>query len=133
MALPIYIRMTNLNELNNKKLDTRFLYSIYEGDTEHAAIVFENFLKTSPNQITDIKQTYTTGNVEEFRRKMHKVKPIFSFVGLTNLTIKAEIIEKTCLKISELENVNELFVEFLDELEDFLPIVKEEYKRLIAA
>ncbi len=114
-------------------LDSDFLNSIYDGDTEHAAVIFEQFLNTYTVQLADINTSYQTGDVAEFRRKMHKIKPVFSFVGATVLTKQAEIIEKKCLEITSVENISHLYVLFLQELEIYLPLVKSEYLKLSAA
>ena len=125
--------MTTNDTLHSIMLDTDFLESIYDGDTEHACIIFEQFLSTSTAQLADINCSYEAGDVAEFRRKMHKIKPVFSFVGATPLTKKAETIEKKCLEITAVENISNLYTAFLREVEIYLPLVKNEYTKLRAA
>ncbi|MEO6541605.1 MAG: Hpt domain-containing protein, partial [Ferruginibacter sp.] len=80
----------------DSRLDSVFLKSIYDDDHVHAAVIFDEFLKSCPEQIEAVEKCYVQGNIDQFRRQIHKVKPTFSFVGLTRLTAKADIIEKDC-------------------------------------
>ncbi len=114
-------------------LDTDFLDSIYDGDTEHASVIFEQFLNNYTAQLVDINTSYKVGDVIEFRRKMHKIKPVFSFVGATPLTKRAETIEKKCIEITSIESIADLYNSFLQELEVYIPLVKNEYTKLSAA
>ena len=42
----------------------------------------------------EVENQFQLGVLEEFRQKVHKIKPVFSFVGLTQLTELAEQLEK---------------------------------------
>ncbi len=112
------------------RLDVEFLQSIYEDDMEHALIVFNEFLKIAPAQMKEIEQNYCSGTVELFRQKIHKIKPVFSFVGLTELTDKAEILEKKCKEISHIIELNELYTEFKSYYTKTYPIIENEVMRL---
>lgn len=112
------------------RLDVAFLQSIYEDDKEHALIVFNEFLKMVPVQMKEIEQNYCDGTVELFRQKIHKIKPVFSFVGLTQLTGKAEILEKRCKEISQLDELDDLYTEFKSDYSNTYPIIKNEAIRL---
>lgn len=112
------------------RLDGEFLQSIYEDDKEHALIVFTEFLKMAPTQMKEIEQNYCAGTLELFRQKIHKIKPVFSFVGLTELTGKAEILEKKCKEISHLPELNDLYTEFKNYYRKTYPIIENEVTRL---
>lgn len=116
----------------DKRLDAAFLESIYENDKEHAAMVFEQFLKLYPNQFKELEDSFVKGNVTTFRQKIHKLKPTFSFVGLTELTAKAEVIEKKCLDIDEISIINDLYFDFKNNLFELIPIVETELERFKA-
>jgi HPt (histidine-containing phosphotransfer) domain-containing protein len=116
----------------NTKLDGEFLRSIYEDDKEHAEMVFEQFLLSIGMQLAEIEDSYTTGNTEFFRKKIHKLKPVLSFVGLTGLTGKAEILEKKCSEASDITNLSELYTGFKNELKEMIPIVEGDLEKLRA-
>jgi HPt (histidine-containing phosphotransfer) domain-containing protein len=116
----------------NSKLDGEFLRSIYEDDKEHAEMVFEQFLLSIGMQLAEIEDSYTTGNTEFFRKKIHKLKPVLSFVGLTGLTGKAEVLEKKCSEASDITNLSELYTGFKNELKEMIPIVEGDLEKLRA-
>lgn len=114
----------------DSRLDSAFLETIYENNKEDAAIGFGHFLKCYPAQLNELELCFNTGDMNTFRQKIHKVKPTFSFVGLTNITAKAEAIEKSCSENSESAKLNDLYLDFKNTLAELIPVVKEEYNRL---
>lgn len=119
--------------VENKKLDADFLQSIYDNDNEHASIVFEQFLSSYTGQIKEMEEAFKAGDINLFRQKIHKIKPTFSFVGLTQLTKQAAAIESKCIEISNIQNLNKLFTDFIINLNEHIPLVKTEYKKLSAS
>ena len=116
----------------NSKLDVDFLKSIYEDDNEHAQIVFEKFMQTIGPQLNELEESYTSGSPEIFRKKIHTIKPVFSFVGLTGLTHKAEMIEKKIMEASGVNMVHELFTAFKNELYQMIPVIENDLTKLKA-
>lgn len=122
--------MKDLNITFDPMLDAEFLYSIYEDDIEHIMMIFTEFLKNVPGMMKEIDESFEEGDVEIFRQKIHKVKPVFSFVGLTHLTEKAEFLEKKCTEINKIFEVTPLYNELKDQYSDGFPIIENEVKRL---
>jgi|SRR6185437_412530 len=122
--------MENDSLIFDQRLDNEFLQSIYEGDAEHAMVVFSQFLQMVPPMMKDIDESYKAGIVEDFRKKVHKVKPVFSFVGLTTLTKKAELLETKCKEVSEISDISNLYKELKNQYSLGFPIIEKEVKRL---
>ena len=112
------------------RLDGAFLEDTYEGDLEHAQIIFEQYIELTPVQMKEIEEAYHTGEVESFRQKVHKIKPIFSFVGLTSLTSQADILEKKCKDINNINEIDGLYNELKNSYTAFLPVIENEFTRL---
>lgn len=122
--------MENHYLLFDQRLDNEFLQSLYEDDVEHAVTVFSQFLNMAPAMMKEIEESYQSGSVETFRQKVHKLKPVFSFVGLTHLTRKAEILEKKCKEISQIDHINYLYKDLKDNYTNDFPIIENEVERL---
>jgi len=116
----------------DSRLDGEFLNSIYEDDKEHAEMIFEKFMASIGGQLDELETSYASGNVEVFRSKMHKLKPLLSFVGLTGLTAQAEVIEKKCKQIDDLQALGNLYATFKSELALMMPVVENELTKLKA-
>lgn len=114
----------------SSNLDTEFLNSIYEGDKEHAQMIFEKFLASIGSQLEEIEAGYLVSDIELFRTKMHKLKPMLSFVGLTSLTAEAEIIEKKCKVIDDISVVAAAYQSFKGNLREMIPVIENELERL---
>jgi HPt (histidine-containing phosphotransfer) domain-containing protein len=114
----------------DQRLDTAFLQSIYDDDIEHAAISFEQFLLKFPTQFKELEDSFTNNDVAVFRQKLHKLKPTFSYVGLTAITAKAEKIERLCNETPDFDVISGLYVDLKQHLNDFIPIVSAELERL---
>jgi HPt (histidine-containing phosphotransfer) domain-containing protein len=122
--------MENHSLTFDHRLDTEFLGSLYEEDAEHAFTVFNEFLEMAPAMMKEIDESYQSGVIENFRQKIHKLKPVFSFVGLTYLTEKAEILEKKCKEISQINEISLLYQELESNYSLDFPIIENETKRL---
>jgi HPt (histidine-containing phosphotransfer) domain-containing protein len=116
----------------DSRLDTEYLQSIYEDDKESAAMIFEQFLSSYPQQINDIENALAGEDVELYRSQIHKIKATFSFVGLTTLTTEAEMIEKNCRSTNNLADIRPLHEDFKKRLDFFIPILQAELVRLEA-
>lgn len=112
------------------RLDGAFLESVYEGDMEHAEMVFDQFLRTIPGQLNEIKDYYQRSDIENFRKNVHKIKPVLSYVGLTALTGKAAVLENQCKQISSIQDVSGLYSSFSIELDEMLPVIKNELTKI---
>ncbi|CAN5492408.1 hypothetical protein BH11BAC5_BH11BAC5_54240 [soil metagenome] len=112
------------------QLDGRFLESIYEGDHEHAEMVFDQFMNSVNGHIDEIDAGYNSGNTEAFRKNIHKFKPVLSFVGLTKLTEAAANIEKKCGEVTDVTNLSALYILFKTELLEKIPVIQNDLIKL---
>lgn len=116
----------------DSRLDGDFLRSIYEDDKEHAEMVFEKFLQSINIQLSEIEDSYSTGDPEIFRKQIHKLKPVLSFVGLTGLTNKAGIIENNCKEVTDTASLSELYIAFKNEITEMIPAIENDLIKLKA-
>lgn len=114
----------------DSRLDSSFLYSLYENDKEHAAVVFEQFLLGYPAQVAELEESFKAGDIALFKQRIHKMKPTFSFVGLTGLTEKAGQIEKKCADTNDINYISDLYQSFKKDLSEFIPVVEAEFEKL---
>lgn len=114
----------------DKNLDVEFLQALYGDDTEHAMMMFQEFIISVPNMMKEIEESYQKNMIEDFRKKIHKVKPVFSFVGLTQLTKRAELLEAYCKESLYLKDLDGLYEDMKSHYDKNFLIVKEEATRL---
>ncbi|HEY5409001.1 MAG TPA: hypothetical protein VIJ92_18055 [Ginsengibacter sp.] len=114
----------------DERLDTGFLDELFEGDKEHTAIVFEQFLSGIHLYLKEADDNFFPGNMELFRQKVHKLKPVFSFVGLTGLTHEAEVIENQCRQNCGFAEIENSYKDFKNAIAEFIPVIESELLKL---
>ncbi|MDB5278687.1 Hpt domain-containing protein [Ferruginibacter paludis] len=114
----------------NAQLDGQFLESIYDGDHEHAEMVFEQFIQSVNGHMDEIEAGFNSGDAEVFRKAIHKFKPVLSFVGLTKLTEAAANIEKKCTGMTDVNNLATLYTLLKNELIEKIPIIQNDLIKL---
>ena len=108
------------------KLDQTFLESLYGDDVQYAQEVFEGFLADTKNEFEGIKSDYRENALKNMRQKLHKIKPTFSFVGLTALTEKTETIIAACDVSSNTREIEPGCSELFKENEESFLLIETE-------
>jgi hypothetical protein len=114
----------------NNKLDQAFLYTLYEDDLLYAQEVFKGFLSATRTEFDGIKDDYTQNALKNMRQKLHKIKPTFSFVGLTGLTEKTELIIAACDTSSYTSEIEPGCSALFKEIEESFLLIEKELIRM---
>lgn len=114
----------------NKLLDIEFLQALYVDDFIYAEEVFGNFLRQTETEIKNLDDLATKGDVIKFRAQLHKIKPTFSLVGLSNLTHESEKLLSICDKTPDLNFILPQYQLWLLLVKQWMPYAEEEYQRL---
>lgn len=111
-------------------LDTEFLQALYEDDFAYAEEVFANFLQQTNHEIELLQQLEQAGSLPPFRAQLHKIKPTFSLVGLSNLTGESEKLLALCDKSGDMNEVRPSYYLWQSQVSEWLPQAELEYQRL---
>jgi len=114
----------------NPKLDHAFLYSLYEDDLSYAQEIFKGFLVETKIEFDGIKNDYHQDALKSMRQKLHKIKPTFSFVGLTSLTEKTESVIAACDDSSHVAETEPACSALFREIEDSFLLIEKELTRM---
>lgn len=124
--------MRNRQPELNFHLKREVLDELYEGDLDHMAAVFEQFLQTGPSLLAETEARFKSGDIMAFRQQIHKIKPIFSFVGRPELTELAEALEKQCHTATDITELSGLFVRLNQEHQQLIKVIENELGSLQA-
>lgn len=83
-------------------LDSDYLDSAYSGDTETATLVFEQFLNELPSNTALIEESLAKQDIKAFLHHIHKQKPGFSYVGMTDVTQTFQELQGKCTTSDDL-------------------------------
>jgi len=84
-------------------LDRAYLEEAYANDAETAALVFEQYLSDLPTNLNVIVESLNGRDIERFRHHIHKQKPGYSYVGLTDVTKTFHDLQVKCVVIEDLQ------------------------------
>ena len=120
---------TTLFEFDNR-FDKDTIVSMFDGDMEHAEMIFEQFVLHTPSQVSLAKEAYQAGIVEPFRQILHKLKPVFGFIGVPSLLENITTIEHKCKSINSFAEVDLAYKKFNEDYAIYFPIIENELERL---
>jgi len=92
--------------VNLTELDAAYLEAAYSNDAETAALVFEQYLADLPANLQLIRDSMNKKDIDRFRQYIHKQKPGFSYVGLTDVTQKFQELQLKCVAKEDLQKYN---------------------------
>ncbi|HTD92934.1 MAG TPA: hypothetical protein VK644_03945 [Chitinophagaceae bacterium] len=112
-------------ELDHAKLD-----ELYLGDPAIAREVFSAFITETSPTLPGLQAYFLADEKDEFRRLIHKIKPGFLYVGLTDIFEKMSAVESRCDSIESLHSLEEEFNGIISLLGDKMPVVHNELEKL---
>ncbi|RYY61575.1 MAG: Hpt domain-containing protein [Chitinophagaceae bacterium] len=119
-----------MNYRFSDQLDLAKLQEFYDGDPRLASGVFEAFVQETVTALPDLDQLYLSGDLAEFKRLVHKIKPGFLYVGLTALYGKLSDLEILCEKANDVTDVAGPFKDVQGRLGEEITWVENELKKL---
>ncbi len=125
--------MTNLTDnsfIYSDGIDTAYLNSLYGDDYLYVQEVFDTVLKDYKSLTDNIEFSYTSGDLTGLRSAVHKIKPVFGFVGLTGVQQECQQFENNCNKAVSLDSLGKDFDLLKEKLLNTRYILEEEMKKL---
>jgi HPt (histidine-containing phosphotransfer) domain-containing protein len=114
----------------NEKLDSEYLYSLYEDDYQYIEEIFETTLTHFDEDYNSIRTAFEANNLLELKKAIHKIKPTFGFVGLPLVQHICKEFEDSCQRAT---TSNELITEYqqiVTTLADSKDLIASEYNKL---
>ena len=91
----------------NSELDTDFLIPFYNNDLDYAIDVFEQFHTIYLKEFELLIKNKNNSSIEDIKKQLHTIKPIFKMVGLTQVESMIEYIIKN--NDIDYDTINKLF------------------------
>jgi HPt (histidine-containing phosphotransfer) domain-containing protein len=126
--------MNNLKISNafvfNAEIDTNYLNSLYGDDYIYLQEVLDTVLKDYQALTDNIEYSYSSGNLTALRSAVHKIKPVFGFVGLTAVQQQCQQFEQICGTVSSPDKLAGDFETLKNKILESKQLIEEEKKRL---
>jgi PAS domain S-box-containing protein len=129
-----------LNIINNKivpetefkfsdKLDSKYLKQVYGNDTDYALEMFRTYIEIIGDDLLLIKDSIKTNNIISLQKQLHRIKPAFTMVGISEITKTIETVEPNLESLTN-SNLEIWFKEFETFILSKTPLIIEEIKKL---
>ena len=82
-------------------IDSRYLIDLYAGDYIMIGETFTDVLMEYDDFVQHINACYEQGDRSGLKSAVHKIKPLFGFVGLLTLQSECQDFENSCLQADE--------------------------------
>jgi HPt (histidine-containing phosphotransfer) domain-containing protein len=79
-------------------IDSRYLIELYAGDYTMIGETFTDVLAEYDVFVQHINDSYGQGDRAALKSAVHKIKPLFGFVGLLTLQAECQDFENSCLQ-----------------------------------
>ena len=126
--------MNNLKTANafvfNTEIDADYLNSLYGDDYNYLQEVFNTVLEEYVALTDNIEFSYSSGNLTALKAAVHKIKPVFGFVGLTEVQQLCQHFEKICANASSADQLSGEFETLKNKIHQSKLIIEEEKKKL---
>jgi len=115
----------------NDKIDSGFLFSLYEEDYAYILEVFESTLSELDGATSDLTNAFHAGSPSNMKRAAHKLKPLFGFTGLLFVQEAVGDFETQCSEADWLEVLERPYQRLLGQIDEAKQIILTEHKRLL--
>ena len=126
--------MNNLKTANtfvfNPAFDVNYLNSLYGDDFVYFQEVLNTVLNDYQSLTDNIDYSFTSGNLTSLRSAVHKIKPVFGFVGLTQVQHLCQEFEQRCTSASAPDQLSGEFESLKNRISQSKQLIEEEKKKL---
>ena len=115
----------------NQRINSQYINDLYEGDYEMIEDTFTGVLQEYDSLLENILTCFKSGDLSSLRSAVHKIKPLFGFVGLTVIQSQCVQFENACRNDS-FPSVESDLNALMKLMTDAKPLIEEERGRLQA-
>jgi hypothetical protein len=114
----------------NAEISVQSIRDLYGDDYAYIEEVFETVLKEYEILTNNIISAYTSRDIPALKAAVHKIKPIFGFVGLLTVQQQCQQFENSCHLASTIDSLVNDFGSLKDSLIKSKSLIEDEKKKL---
>jgi len=126
--------MNNLKTANafvfNPEFDVNYLNSLYGEDYVYLQEVLDTVMHDYQSLADNIDYQFSSGNLTALKSAVHKIKPVFGFVGLTRVQQLCQEFEQICSSVSTPDQLAGEFETLKNKISQSKQLIEEEKKKL---
>ena len=114
----------------NEAIHTQSINELYGNDYVYVQEVFETVLNEYEMLSNNIDSCYDSHNIPALKAAVHKIKPIFGFVGLVGMQEECQQFENTCQTTASFDHLVYDFTLLKNNLKKSKLLIEEEKRKL---
>lgn len=114
----------------NDKIDSEFLFSLYEDDFLYIEEIFRTTLYQLNTVIVEIPEAFGNNDVHSLRKIIHKIKPAFGFTGFLNTEQSCKEFEDACTDTMNANDLEGMYYSLWTLLCSTMDIMQKQYDQL---
>jgi HPt (histidine-containing phosphotransfer) domain-containing protein len=111
-------------------IDVGTIREMYGDDYPYIELIFKTVVDHLDEDISSIKESYRLNQLESLRKAIHKIKPVFGFIGMPQLHQECISFEQECKEAMSVSQVEIDYNKLVKSLEEITIIVKEQHEKL---
>jgi len=112
------------------ELDVEFLQELYGEDLQQAEMVFESSVQQLRNELVLAEARFHAGDTPGLKKVVHKMKPLFGYIGLNEIMQEFAAFEDVCVKAESIAETEKGFNDIATVTEQAIQKIEKEIRRL---
>ncbi|MBX3257717.1 MAG: hypothetical protein KF862_26550 [Chitinophagaceae bacterium] len=112
------------------ELDSDFLKDLYGEDLQQAEMVFESSVQQLRNELVLAGARFHDGDTAGLKKVVHKMKPLFGYIGLNEIIPEFAAFEEVCMKATHISEAEKGFNDITTITEQAIQKIEKEIRRL---
>ena len=114
----------------SEAVNGKYIIELYAGDYVMIEETFTDVLLEYDSFVQKINTSFHEGDPRVLKSAIHKIKPLFGFVGLTDIQARCVAFENACQDASSCEALTTEYGSLFEQLVGAKAIIQEEQARL---
>lgn len=116
----------------DRRIDAGILYSLYENDYLYIEEIFKTTLTHYDEDVEAFETHYHARSLEGMRKTVHKIKPVFGFVGMPAVQDWCQDFEDKCTATGDIQEIFSDSEKLLHQFKECKRIIEAELQKLSA-
>jgi len=115
----------------SEHINAEYIIDLYSGDYIMIEETFADVVSEYPSLLGNMDAAYQAGDVVALKRAVHKIKPLFGFVGLTSIQSQCLDFENSCETNPSLPLLANDYMLLKNNLLRMKVVIEEEKEKLV--
>jgi len=116
----------------DRRIDTGILYSLYENDYLYIEEIFKTTLQHYDADIEAFEAHQQAGSLRGLEKSVHKIKPVFGFVGMPAIQACCQAFEDKCAVAADMQAIYPDSQKLLHLFKEYKKIIEADLQKLSA-